>query len=103
MRGRLIFSGTMEEIRRRAGVHGTVRVRVTGDVNKAVELLSAMPQVQGVQIVADRIAVTLGDDQADSGLIARTLVQAGIDVCELVPERLQLDDAYLRLTRGIVH
>jgi ABC-2 type transport system ATP-binding protein len=101
--GHLVFSGTMEEIRPRLGLKGKVRVKVAGNQDKAVQLLSALPQIEQVQVVNDYILVTFGDEQAGDGIIARTLVHADIDVVSLQPEQLRLDDAFLQLTKGIVH
>ncbi|HUT29011.1 MAG TPA: ABC transporter ATP-binding protein [Sedimentisphaerales bacterium] len=101
--GRLIFSGTMEEIRPRLGIKSRVRVRVGDNPDRAVELLSALPQISQVQLVGDDIAVTFHDGQQANGIVARTLVNGGLDVISLQPERLKLDDAFLQLTKGIVH
>ena len=101
--GRLVFSGTLEEIRRRVGVHSKIRVRVGGDAGKAVELLTALPQVRDAQRMDDHISVTMREGEQADGLIARTLVGGDLDVLELVPEQLKLDDAFLQLTKGIVH
>ncbi|MHC4475859.1 MAG: ABC transporter ATP-binding protein [Planctomycetota bacterium] len=101
--GRLVFSGTMEEIRPRLGIKSKVRVKVMGKQGKAVELLSALPQVQQVQTLGDYISVTFRDGETGDGIIARTLVNGGIDVICLEAERLKLDDAFLQLTKGIVH
>jgi len=101
--GRLVFSGTLEEIRQRVGLHTKVRVRISGDLDKAVEMLSVLPEVQVVRKLEDRLSVTLREGGSDGGLIAKTLVQADIGLLELVPEQLKLDDAFLQLTKGIVH
>jgi len=101
--GQLIFSGTIEEIRPRLGIHRKVRVKVAEGADKAVELLSALPQVKQVQSVGDFIAVTFHDDQDGHGIIAKTLVKADMDIISIQPEQLKLDDAFLQLTKGIVH
>ena len=101
--GRLVFSGTMEEIRQRMGVQSKVRVRVGGAREKAVELLSGLPQIQEVKVTGAYIAVTFQDEQNTEGLIARTLVHGDIDIVSIEPEQVKLDDAFLRLTKGIVH
>ena len=101
--GRLVFSGSLEEIRQRLGLHGKVRVRVANNIETAVELLSALPQVRDVEKLEGHISVTMRDGGDPDGLIARTLVQAGINVLELVPETLKLDEAFLQLTEGAVH
>ncbi len=102
--GRLVFSGMMDEIRLRMGISSKIRVKVAGDNQaRAVELLTALPQVATVNMLDDHIAVTFREGQAGDGIIARTLVQAGLDVLSLVPEQLRLDDAFLQLTQGMVH
>ncbi len=101
--GRLVFSGTLEEILSQLGIQSKVRVRVANNQNKAVELLTALPQIRQVQIFGDYIAVTFREGQDGDGIIARTLVNADLDIVSIQPERLKLDDAFLQLTKGVVH
>ena len=101
--GRMVFSGTMEEILPRLGMQSKVRVRVADSQDKAVELLTALPQISQVRISGDYIAVTLHEGQNGDGIIARTLVNADLDIISIQPEKLKLDDAFLQLTKGIVH
>jgi len=101
--GRLVFAGTLEEIHRRLGAFRRMSVRVAGEADKAVELLTALPQVESVRAAGDRLTVALRDGSDTHGLVARTLVLGGLSVLEIVPERVKLDDAFLQLTRGLVH
>lgn len=101
--GQLVFSGTMEEIRQRMGVQSKVRVSVGNNQSKAVELLSALPEIQDVKLIGTYIAVTFHEGQSTDGIIARTLVHGDIDIISLEPEQVKLDDAFLTLTKGIVH
>jgi ABC-2 type transport system ATP-binding protein len=102
-RGQFVFSGTLEEIRPRLGIQSKVRVKVVGDPSKAVELLTVLPQIQRVETVGDYISVTFREGATTDGVIARTLVNGGVDLVYLQPEQLKLDDAFLKLTKGIVH
>ncbi len=101
--GRLVFSGTLEEIRPRLGIESKVRVSVADHQDKATELLSALPQVRQVQALGGEIAVTFHEGKNATGIVARTLVNAGLDIISIQPERLKLDDAFLQLTKGVVH
>ncbi len=101
--GRLVFSGTMEEIRQRMGIQSKVRVRVANNQQRAIELLSALPEVQDVQSTGIYITVTLRKDQNTDGIIARALVNGDIDIVSLEPQQVKLDEAFLQLTKGIVH
>lgn len=115
--GQLVFSGTLEEIRPRLGIQSKVRVKVLGNEPRAVELLSALPQIQRVELMGTQavstgltpeaggstLLVTFKEGANVDGLIARTLVTGGVDLVYLQPEQLKLDDAFLQLTKGIVH
>ena len=102
--GRLVFSGALEEIRRRMGIADKVKVRVAANVDKAVDLLSALPQVRQVQPNGDNgMLVTLADGQTNDGWLARALVQGGLDVVSIEPQQVKLDEAFLELTKGLVH
>ena len=101
--GKLVFSGTMEEIRQKMGVKSKVRVHVGNKQNKAIELLSALPEIQDVKLVGEYLAVTFKEGETSDGIIARTLVHGDIDIISLEPEQVKLDDAFLTLTKGIVH
>jgi ABC-2 type transport system ATP-binding protein len=102
-RGKLVFGGTMEEIRPRLGIQDKVRVKVVGDSARALELLTALPQIQQVEPINDYLSVTFRAGEQTDGVIARTLVTAGVDLVYLQPEQLKLDEAFLKLTKGIVH
>jgi ABC-2 type transport system ATP-binding protein len=115
--GQLVFSGTLEEIRPRLGIQSKVRVKVLGNETRALELLSVLPQIQSVELIANQTAsagltpeaagstllVTFKEGATSDGLIARTLVTGGVDLVYLQPEQFKLDDAFLQLTKGIVH
>ncbi|MHC4727636.1 MAG: ABC transporter ATP-binding protein [Planctomycetota bacterium] len=101
--GRMVFSGTMEEILPRLGIQSKVRVKVLNSQDKAVELLTALPQIKQVGISGDNIIVTFNEGHDGDGIIARTLVNSDLDIISIQPEKLKLDDAFLQLTKGIVH
>ena len=101
--GQLIYSGTIEEIKPRLGIHTKVRVQVLDNEEKAIEILSALPQIHQVQSFKNYISVTFKEGEKMDGIIARTLVNADMDIISIQPEQLKLDDAFLQLTKGIVH
>jgi ABC-2 type transport system ATP-binding protein len=101
--GQLVFSGSMAEIRPRLGIQSKMRVKVVGDPARAIEMLTVLPQIQQVENMGEYLAVTFREGASTDGLIARTLVTGGVDLIYLQPEQLKLDDAFLQLTKGIVH
>jgi len=101
--GKLVFSGTMDEIKDQMGLQSRVRVSVAADTDKAFEMLSSLPQIKEVKRENSHIAITFAETENTDGLIARTLVKGGLDIISIEPEHLKLDDAFLQLTKGIVH
>ena len=100
--GQLVFNGPMADLRARAGLGASYRVTVSGSTDAAVEALAALPNVREVTGLDDCIRVRFTEDAAD-GAVARTLVGAGVSLLTLVPEEARLEDAFMELTKGIVH
>jgi ABC-2 type transport system ATP-binding protein len=101
--GQLVFSGTMEQIRQRLGLHTKVVVRIAGAPDKALELLSTLPEIADVECKGQDLSITFSDGHENDGFLARTLVKADIDIVAIEPQKLKLDDAFLQLTKGIVN
>jgi len=101
--GKLVFSGTMSDIATQMGLSLKFQVCVVGDPESAADILRAVPEVSDVHVNGDGLDVTLVEGIPGDGVIARTLVRAGVDVVSLVPKQFKLDDAFLHLTQGIVH
>jgi ABC-2 type transport system ATP-binding protein len=90
-RGRLVGEGTVDELRGRESLW--LRAE---PIDKAESVVRA---VRGIEQVA-RVDGGLRVD-ADAGAaaeIARTLVEAGVAVSELRPERASLEEVFLELT-----
>jgi ABC-2 type transport system ATP-binding protein len=101
--GKLVFSGTLDEVNRRLGIHSKVRVKVATNSDRAVELLTALPAIKEVRPEGEMLLVTFQEGEEANGVIARTLVNGNLDIVSIQPEKLKLDDAFLQLTKGIVH
>jgi ABC-2 type transport system ATP-binding protein len=102
--GRLVFSGTLEEIWRRLGTHSKVRVAVVPEQRqRAAEILGSIPAITQVTDHASHLLVDFTDGQLAGNIVAKALVAANIDIISIEPERMKLDDAFLQLTKGLVH
>jgi ABC-2 type transport system ATP-binding protein len=118
--GHLVATGTLEEMRRRIRVQRVVRVGLTGSgfgetpsssvetIGRAVEearaWLERRPDVARVEPVAGNgegdLQVTFaGDDEALARLL-REMVGAGLPVVMFREETGDLEDVFMRLTKG---
>jgi ABC-type multidrug transport system ATPase subunit len=89
--GSLVAEGTVEELRGRAGL----RVRAE-PLAEAARLIGALPDVDDVTRVDGLLQVAVDTSRAPT--INRMLVQAGIAVSELYPQKASLEDVFLELT-----
>ncbi len=104
--GRLVATGTLEEMRKRIQVRRIVRVGLMGQVEEAQAWLAGRPDVARVESVAGNgegdLQVTFaGDDEALARLLS-DMVSAGFPVVLFSEETGGLEDVFMRLTKGIV-
>ncbi len=89
--GRIITEGALSELR-----HGSqLRVKVR-PLSRARELVEKIEGVSSVQADTDTLMVSV--DPARAAEINRVLVEAGVEVSELRPVRLSLENVFLSLT-----
>ena len=106
-KGQLLFNGSVAEIMKKAGTGKVVQIRVDERMNDAAELLTKVKGVKTVELVQDaekpRIDLTLDHE---IGLpvseIASRLIASGYRISELQQEQINLETAFMRLTKGIV-
>jgi ABC-2 type transport system ATP-binding protein len=105
--GKLLFSGAVSEIMARASVGVVVHVTVDERAEEAARLLAEVAGVERVEITVHdgrpRIDVRI---ETDSGLqvseLPSRLIARGFRVAALQQEQVNLETAFMRLTRGLV-
>ena len=101
-RGKLLVSGTIDDLMARARAHPVIAVRVLDDANLAAVALKADPRVDQVEQRGGQLFVTLHDPDLHHHFLVERLVARNIRVHSVSPEQLKLEDVFLRLTKGIV-
>jgi ABC-2 type transport system ATP-binding protein len=102
-RGKMIVSGTVDDLVTRARAHPVIAVQVVGDPARAVAALRGDHRVDRVDAGPNgQITVTQHDPNEHHGFLVERLVAARIPVESVHPEKLKLEDVFLRLTKGIV-
>ena len=103
--GNMKFSGTIPEIMARAGASGIVRVAVAGRGAEASQTVAQLPGVTHVEMDnggPDSFRVTMEPAGLDPARIAHALVTAGFQLTGLEDEKVNLETAFMRLTKGLV-
>ncbi len=105
--GDLVFSGSVDEIMSRANVGRVVHITVDDRVEEAARLLAGLKGILSVDVVKDdglqRIDLTI---DPESGLpiseLPNRLIAQGFRLSSLHQERVNLETAFMRLTKGLV-
>ena len=99
----LLFGGVNEILRQINGGRG-VRVRLAegDDLDKATEVLQAIPGVNSVNRDGREIEVTLDHEQAQQHTLLAALITAGFRVESCAETQLNLEDLFMTVTQGAV-
>lgn len=96
--GRLIVSGSPDELRRRTG-SSQLSLRGT-DLEGAADVLRGRPDVEAVSGDGNRIEVRLAEQGASGAAVVRAAVEAGAEIEEVIRTDDSLEDAFIELIGG---
>ncbi|MCC7204156.1 MAG: ABC transporter ATP-binding protein [Phycisphaeraceae bacterium] len=106
--GELKFSGTVAEILERAKVGSILQVRIAGGrEGEAAAVLEKLPGVAGVTPAPGsgsdgELRLSIQPGEIDAAEVAKQLVLRGFGVSRLTEEQVNLETAFMRLTKGLV-
>jgi len=102
-RGKLVASGSMEEINRLAQQGRTLRIQpLPGELETLEEALRGQPGVGEIYPLNGALEVAFtGDEEAVAALLA-SLVAAGVRITSFTEASSSLEETFLRLTKGEV-
>ena len=95
--GRVVYEGTLDDLRRAAGT--TYRLRTTDDA-RAAAVCAAHRGIDDVVPAATGGLSFRAASEATVGELSRTLAQDGALILELAPHQATLEDLFFELTEG---
>jgi ABC-2 type transport system ATP-binding protein len=98
--GRLLACGDVQELLARVRGRPTLRIRVAGPPEAAARALEKCPEAAAVTVRDGDVVVALADGVSDHSPIAARLVAGGHRLLELREQDVNLETAFLELTRG---
>ncbi|MBN2563913.1 MAG: ABC transporter ATP-binding protein [Phycisphaerae bacterium] len=101
-RGELMFHGSLDEIIRRTRTGTTVEIKVPALADRAVAVLQRLEAVSKVESENGRLLVSLKEDTHDFSFLALALLKAKLPLQEIKEEQVNLETAFMRLTKGFV-
>ncbi len=101
-RGELIYQGSVSEALRRARVGTVVHVCTPDDLERTRQVLDTLPGVESAQVRDQMVVLTLETDTEDFSFIAQAMIANNLRIHEIRQEDINLETAFMRLTKGIV-
>ncbi len=101
-RGELLFQGPLADIIARTRSGTTVEIKVAARQDLASAVLQKLDAVSNVESEDGRLLVSLKRETHDFSFLARALLVAKLPLQEIKEEHVNLETAFMRLTKGIV-
>lgn len=99
-RGKMVVSGTVEEIMRKVSHKRAVRVKVLGDLDPAVKYLQEQPAIGGITAGNDFISADFDGDGSFLADILKGMIMNGIPVISFSEVEGSLESIFMHLTGG---
>ena len=100
-RGVLEFNGTVSDLMKRIRQRTLLNVGVVGDLEPAARLLEQSSLVETTTIQDGHIRLTLAENVSDYSDLPTLLIDAGFKLTLFREEELNLETAFMALTKGI--
>ena len=100
--GRLLATGTVDEIQREWAAHRELEIRLLSDTGDAANVIRGSEHVNEVVIDGEHLRIEFTGDIRDQAELVRKLVQAGCLVAEARAHSKSLEDVFLQVTEGLV-
>ena len=85
-----------------AGYEGGVSARIGAEVERAIGILSAREDVQEAKFVDGSIHIAYIGEPSKEWAVLNALVEHGIRIQSFGPQATDLEDVFMRVTKGIV-
>ena len=101
-KGNLIVDGYVDEVMRKARQQIMLQIRVKENMEKAAAMLQQHPLVSHVDIVKGTIDTTLKAETLDYSSLPTMLISEGFHLTLFREEEVNLETAFMSLTKGLV-
>jgi ABC-2 type transport system ATP-binding protein len=100
--GKLLVSGPVKEIMKKLHGARVLEVKVKSDVDEASDIISAHDKVQRIEVEDNLIRVFVDFELEDHSAIMEALVVKGVKVSTFREIEVDLEDIFMRVTKGAV-
>ncbi|MHC4712901.1 MAG: ABC transporter ATP-binding protein [Planctomycetota bacterium] len=101
-KGVLLFSGSIEEVRGQIRKSTAIEVSVKNNNDAALKALETHPLIESAVLENRHISVLLAREAEDHTFIAPYLIEKGFKLEMLIQEEPDLEEVFMRVTKGVV-
>lgn len=99
-KGKLIYSGSVRGVADAMNEAVSVWVKVSSNVDHALKILKGQRQIAKAEEVEGRLRLVMATGEKDISCVADSLIRNGVKLTELREDALDLEEVFLRVTRG---
>jgi ABC-2 type transport system ATP-binding protein len=99
--GKMVFCGDMAELMRLVRPKTVLQIGVQGDLESAAKVIQQSKLVESISDGAGHLLVTLCEGAADYSELPTILVQSGLRLTLFKEDEINLETAFMALTKGI--
>ena len=99
-RGKILATGTMEEVLRKSSPRRTIAIRVLGDSEALRRELLQTPRADNVRQVAEEVHVDVDGGEEAACEVLAALVGRGFKIAEFKQTKANLEDIFMNVTKG---
>jgi ABC-2 type transport system ATP-binding protein len=100
--GKILRSGTLDELHVRDASRRVVSIRPTSRLDEVYKELLQMPFVEEARLLGNEVEATVAGTEEACGQILALLVQKGFSIAEFKHHRADLEEIFMRITKGEV-
>ncbi len=101
--GEKVFSGSFQELEELVAADSQISIGLSSRLEEAQRFLSDQRYTKSVSLSGDStLLLTLSDSEIPVERVTAALAEAGYSITEFTPLHLDLEEAFLKITQGIV-
>lgn len=101
-RGEMLVSGDVQDIMAQVSGGRTLEIRLMGDEDRAAQLLETAEGVLGTRPVNGHLHVDFAGDLEAQAALNKMLVDSGLRVLSFSEQETDLEDIFMKVTKGLV-
>jgi ABC-2 type transport system ATP-binding protein len=99
--GKLIVNGAVTDVMKQVKTDLVLNIAVADRMTEAADFLERQPEVEVVDPKSDHIIVKLKEGEVQYSSLAKRLIEEGFDLTMFKEDEINLETAFMRLTKGI--